>query len=434
MDEPRETPPGDDLKARLDAIPDPLLGTVLAERYRLDRVVGFGGMGVVYGAYQLGLDREVAVKVLHPDLVSSQKEAARFRREALATARLRHPNIITVHDFGVTEQGRAFLVMQFLTGKTLREALKQHGPYTGIEAVQLLKPVCLAVDASHRAGIVHCDIKPANIVIPNADDPDDVVRVVDFGIARLREQSDTTHQTGSFIMGSPLYMAPELADGTRASTPSDIYSLAVVAYETLTGTRPYPGRSYFEILRAHVEGPPLPPSSIRPEIPTAVDRALLQCLDADPSARFQSAAQLADALESAMGAPTPQPSGPQAQSILVVDDDLDIARLIQMVLEGCGYQVTIAQDGVDALMRLGATTFDLIISDIEMPNLDGFTLLAMTSQKGIRAPVIFLTARTSEADEIRGLELGAGDYIHKPFTVPVLVARVKRMLEKSVGG
>jgi serine/threonine protein kinase len=422
------------------ARPDPLVGSTLAERYLVEALIGKGGMGSVYRGRQIELDRPVAIKVISQELANSETAIERFRREAAATARLRHPNIVTVYDFAVLADGRMYLVMELLGGPTLEAWLDDHPIAEPAETLATLTQVCRALSGLHRAGVVHRDIKPSNIVLPSPADPYDTVKVVDFGIARLRD-SIGPKLTGKSILGTPEYLAPEVIEGEEADERTDIYSLGVIAFRMLAGRLPFVGSTSGAILLQHLTKTPVAPSSIRPELEAAVDEVVLKSLEKDRDARFQTAEEFGRALESALGtadsaavaesASAGRASAPPAlANVLVIDDDEDLRTINRMTLEGAGYRVETAGDGIEALMKLGGGRYDLILSDVDMPNLDGFTLLQMVSQKGVTTPVIFLTGRVDAENEVRGLELGAEDYLHKPVLPPVLLARVRSTLLK----
>jgi serine/threonine protein kinase len=430
---------------------DPFVGQVLGDRYVVEAVLGQGGMGTVYLARQRELDRRVAIKVTRPELVYSLQIMERFRREAATTAKLRHPNIVTVYDFATLPNGRAYLVMEYLSGPPLQTWLEQNVPAPIPLVVEYLRQVCKAVGALHRAGIVHRDIKPSNIILPDPTNPDDMVKVVDFGIARLRETGDGVRLTGKTVLGTADYLAPELIEGAEADPCSDVYALGVVAYEALAGRPPFHGASKSAVLLQHLTKIPPRPSSLRPELSAAIDTAILRCLEKEPARRYQTAEAFAEALEAAV-APDTAPNLPWASQtsvqeaapatdmseavashrprILVIDDEEDMRTVSRAVLTDAGYDVTTAGDGIEALMRLGAGTFDLILSDVDMPNLDGFKLLEVVSRKGIQTPVIFVTGKVDSENEIRGLELGAEDYLRKPVLPAVLLARVRTALAR----
>jgi CheY-like chemotaxis protein/tRNA A-37 threonylcarbamoyl transferase component Bud32 len=430
-----------------DAAPDSLCGTVLDGRYRVEALVGTGGMGKVYRAHQLALERPVAIKLLHPELLRSPERMERFRREALVAARLRHPNIVTVYDFETTPDGHVYLVMEYLPGAPLDARIEARAVGAPSEVVGILKPVCSAVDALHRAGIVHRDIKPSNIMMPPEGGGDDVIKVVDFGIARLTEVDGGTDLTGQHVVGTAEYIAPELIDGkAKADARSDVYALGATAYEVITGRPPFVGETNAGVLRQHLVQDPPRAGDVVKGLPPEVDRALAKALAKDPAERFQTAGELAAALERAFeagaggrrtseGLPAAVPEVAEGReapvAILVVDDERQICNLLSELLAAEGYDVTVASDGVEALMCLGRRDFDLIVSDIDMPNLDGFSLLKFKTEKGVTTPVIFLTGRDNNTDEVRGFDLGAEDFIRKPMDLDVLLARVRRALARS---
>jgi serine/threonine protein kinase len=430
---------------------DPFLGQVLGERYAVEAIVGQGGMGTVYRARQRELDRRVAIKVTRPELVYSFHVMERFRREAATTAKLRHPNIVTVYDFATLPNGRSYLVMEFLSGPPLARWLEENAPAPIDRVVGYLKQVCKAVGALHRAGIVHRDIKPSNIILPDPANPDDTVKVVDFGIARLRDAGDGARLTGKNVLGTADYLAPEIIEGGEADPYSDIYALGVVAYEALVGRTPFHGASKSAVLLQHLTKTPARPSSLRPDLPGRIDDVLMRCLEKEPARRYQSADGLAEALEAATtpetapnlpwaSATSVQEAAPATSSsdvvapdrarILVIEDEEDMRTVSRTVLQDAGYEVTTSADGIEALMRLGAGTYDLILSDVDMPNLDGFKLLEVVSRKGIHTPVIFITGKVEAENEVRGLELGAQDYLRKPVSPAVLLARVRIALAR----
>ncbi len=431
-----------------DGVTDPLIGTVLSGRYRVDALLGKGGMGSVYLAYQPELERKVAIKVILEDLARNSTVVERFRREAAATARLRHPNIVTVYDFSVTPGDRMYLVMEFLGGPNLEDWLAERGVATPQEAIDIMKPVCKAIHSLHVAGVIHRDIKPSNIILPDPESPDDLVKVVDFGIARLRD-SGGAKLTGKAILGSPGYLAPEVIEGEEATVASDIYALGILAFSVLCGKLPFVGPTQGSVLMQHLTKTPPTPTSVNDQLPPEIDAVLLRALEKDPHARQASAdefvVQLEEAILNTPGVTGPKTAKPnpaltpvlagattpsETASVLVIDDEEDIRVVTRATLERAGYQVETASDGIDALLRIGADRFDLILSDVDMPNLDGFTLLESLSKKGFATPVIFITGRVDADNEVRGLELGAEDYLRKPVMPAVLLARVKSALGK----
>ncbi len=284
---------------------DPLVGQVLDGKYRLDARLGVGGMGAVYRATQLNLRRAVALKIMRGDFAADPTALHRFEREALTVASLKHPHIVTIHDFGVAPGTGVFLVMELLAGQSLRALLDARGPLAAPLAIEIVEPICSALDMAHAAGIVHRDLKPDNIFLETgAARP--VVKVLDFGIAKLVNrpvEAQTPLTVAGGILGTPLYMSPEQCQGEGVDARSDVYSLGCVLYEMLTGRPPFVGGGMADMLRQHIVKAPEPPSRLKPDLPAVLELAVLRALAKQREDRFQTAGALAEALRRAGAAP-----------------------------------------------------------------------------------------------------------------------------------
>lgn len=265
---------------------------VLGNRYQLIQTIGNGGMAVVYQARDQMLERPVAIKILRQDYSKNEAFRERFRLEAKAAANLSHPNIVTVHDFGF-DSDRLYLVMEYVPGTDLKTILKDRVRLPVEEAVNITIQAASGIGYAHRAGLVHCDVKPHNILVT----PDHRVKVTDFGIARAMAsiQPDEKHDV---VWGSPLYFAPEQAAGGPPSPASDVYSLGVVLYEMVTGRLPFNSTDAVELARMHRDSVPLPPRKLNPEIPLALEQIIMKVLAKEPSARYRTADQLSRVLSS----------------------------------------------------------------------------------------------------------------------------------------
>jgi serine/threonine-protein kinase len=266
---------------------DPLVGRVLDEKYRLDRRLGEGGMGTVYQATHLLIDRPVAVKVLHQRFVEDEAAQERFRREARAAGRLRHTNAVTVTDFGRTSEGCVYIVMELLEGRNLRELLAFESPLSSGRAVALMAQVAAAVEAAHESGVIHRDLKPANIFIVQPKNASPLVKVLDFGIAKLAADSvDESEQNAltltGVMIGTPRYMSPEQCDGARLTPAADVYSLGIILYEMLTGSTPFTGASPLAVALQHSSKPPRRPTELVADIPPELERVVLHALEKNP--------------------------------------------------------------------------------------------------------------------------------------------------------
>jgi len=285
---------------------DPLIGSLLDGRYRIDSFLGRGGMGAVYRATHIHIDTEFAIKVLHPDLVANQSAIERFRREAKAAGRIHHPNAIQVTDFGVTAERVVYLVMELVDGYSLRRVLEEEKCLDYYRAITIIQQTCAAVEVAHQKGIIHRDLKPDNIMIKREDDVEKV-KVLDFGIAKLREQvpssgsSETLTREGT-IIGTPEYMSPEQCRGKKLDPRSDIYSLGVILYEMICGHPPFTAESPLEVVVKHLSAKMRPLCEMCAEVPRPVERVVMHALEKDPDKRPASAEILSQELQAAVEA------------------------------------------------------------------------------------------------------------------------------------
>jgi eukaryotic-like serine/threonine-protein kinase len=259
---------------------------LLNNRYLILEQLGKGGMAIVYRARDTMLERLVAVKILRESYSRDPAFLDRFRQEAKAAANLSHPNIVTVHDFGL-DKDQLFIVMEYVPGTDLKTLMKQRGRFTSEEAVPLLIQACAGIGYAHRAGLVHCDVKPQNMLVT----PDMRLKVADFGIARAlstihpEEQSDV-------IWGSPQYFSPEQASGAAPSPASDVYSLGIIMYEMLTGSLPFHADTAPELAHLHIEAEPVPISEMLPNVSPVLEQIQRKLLSKEPSQRYRTADQL----------------------------------------------------------------------------------------------------------------------------------------------
>ena len=264
---------------------------LFADRYRLERRLGVGGMATVQLAFDTRLERYVAVKLLAEHLAEDASFVSRFRREALAAARLVHPNVVQVFDFGLDDAtSRNYIVMEFVDGESCAEILRDHGPMGPREAVNVLAQACRGLDYAHRNGVVHRDVKPGNLLRSR----DNVVKLADFGIAKAAEQSDIT-KVGS-VLGTAAYLSPEQARGEPAGPASDLYALGVVAYQLLAGRLPYEAASLTDLARLQEAGPPPRLDELTPDVSPALAEAVMVALHRDPERRYGDAADMEQAL------------------------------------------------------------------------------------------------------------------------------------------
>ena len=267
--------------------------------YRLIRRIGAGGMGEVYLAEHVMLKQPTAVKLIRPERAGDPEALRRFEREVQATARLEHWNTVQIFDYGYTDDGTFYYAMEYLAGWTLEQMVARHGPLPAGRAIHLLRQMCTALAEAHAITLIHRDIKPANIMVCTRGGVHDVVKLVDFGLARSvglqgRDPGLTAEGT---LLGTPSYMSPEQATGREdLDARSDIYSVGAVAYFLVTGRPPFVDEKVLRVLMAHLQEPPVPPDQVRPDVPPDLSRIILRCLQKSPADRYPSARALETAL------------------------------------------------------------------------------------------------------------------------------------------
>ncbi|MCM3905456.1 MAG: protein kinase [Pyrinomonadaceae bacterium] len=307
----------------LEKTGDSLLGQVLAGKYRIDERLNEGGMGSVYRGTHVLMDKTVAVKVLRPALAADEKIVARFSREARAASRISHPHALSVTDFGESEDGVVFLVMEYIDGKTLKEIIREEGPMPLPRVVEIIRQVGGALDAAHEQGVVHRDLKSENIMLLNSAGTD-YAKVLDFGIAKISEPTGT-YDPGltapDLVIGTPQYMSPEqCSQASEIDARSDLYSLGVIIYEMLVGHVPFTGQSPTAIMMKHMQDEAPSVLQERPDLPLGVGRVVQRALAKLPDNRYQHVGDLVEDLTIAAGveAATTPPVPSSARDRIVV--------------------------------------------------------------------------------------------------------------------
>jgi serine/threonine-protein kinase len=295
---------------------DALIGRTIGGKFTIESRVGGGGMGSVYRARQAGLNKVVAVKVLHKELLAEPTFASRFKREATAASRIDHPSSLRVIDFGEDPDGTLYIAMEYLEGRTLFKILREEAPLAPARIVDLSRQVLAALAAAHDLGIVHRDLKPENVIVQPGKDDDggvtELVKVCDFGIAKLQAQREVDEKLtleGS-IIGTPEYLSPEQARGGQLDARSDLYSMGVILFEMLTGQPPFRGDSALATVLQHLDAPPPRPSTLVPSADPKLEAVCLKALSKAPADRFVSAREMRAslAIDTADLAPPPVPS------------------------------------------------------------------------------------------------------------------------------
>jgi serine/threonine-protein kinase len=285
---------------------DPAIGTIVAEKYEIQEVLGGGGMGVVYRAKHLLMQRMVAIKMLLPETVSNEYALARFQKEAQAASSLNHPNILTIFDFGITDKQQPYLVMDYLKGNTLADVLDKEEYLHLQKGLSVFIQIASALSHAHQKGVIHRDLKPANIMLIEYEGQGDFVKIVDFGIAKTLHREDGQSveltQTGQ-VFGSPVYMSPEQCRGTHLDARTDIYSMGCVMYRSTTGSSPFLGQDALELMFKHVNEKPACFEDVCPQlkIPKNFQDLVMKCLEKDPNNRYQTMLDLRKDLEGVAG-------------------------------------------------------------------------------------------------------------------------------------
>lgn len=276
------------------------IGKIVNDKYRVVTKIKEGELGVMYQATHIQMDVPVAIKIMHPYLVTDQAAVERFRRGAHAAAKIHHPNAISVLDFGITKDDIVYLAMEFLTGETFRDRLQRQKRVAAKDLLKIIRPVCSALEAAHRDQIIHRDLKPENIMIYESGG-EELIKVLDFGMAKLKSMGTegvlTSH---GLVLGTHSYMSPELCEGTEIDNRSDVYALGIILYEALTGSLPFNDPTPVGMALKHIGSVPSSMRTLYPEISENIDRVVMKALEKKPGARQQSAAELAKEFEQAV--------------------------------------------------------------------------------------------------------------------------------------
>jgi serine/threonine protein kinase len=302
-------------------------GMIIRNKYQILDRIGIGGMGVVYRGRHLTFNEVCAIKIVNDVIAGDANFLQRFQTEAVVTRKLRHPNAVRVDDFDYTEDGRPFIVMELVEGKNIGEILQEEGPFRVPRAVRIATHVARALGVAHKLGVVHRDIKPANVLIATDEQGQEIAKVLDFGIAKLREVAGDAQpgmtMTG-MVVGTPLYMSPEQFMGKKAAGEidgrTDIYSLGVVLYQMVTAQLPFDGDTPYSLMLQHMQGTVRPPHELAPElhIPESLSRVILKAIDKSRDQRFQTAEEFIAGLEQVTDDPVT--TGHTANAVLENDE------------------------------------------------------------------------------------------------------------------
>lgn len=405
----------------------PSVGTLIQDTYRIVGQLGQGGMGTVMLALDEKLQRDVAIKFIRPDLVASRETQDRFLSEARMMAKIKHANVAEIYAFGHAG-GSPYFVMEYVPGGTLADwlddAVDASRPRSVADALNLLDQICRGVHAIHQRGATHGDLKPCNILLGTAGR----VAIADMGLARVWEDDAKP----PLAAGTPAYMAPDIFRSDlpgHLTSRGDVYALGVIAFELLTGAKPWPVRSMMDMFTLHSVAPPAPlPSSVRPALTRAFDQPLLKALSWNLEERTESAEAFRIELLKAAESLTEDYAG---ERILVADDDEDFRLLAQETLAFAfpGAEIEVVHDGLQALRACQRGPASLAVVDLDMPGLNGVELTAMLRAES-DVPVVVVTACGGAPDWKLLSALGAAGFLVKPIDPYALVTLARKALRR----
>ena len=401
---PSQAPTGD--QSRLTP------GQVLADRYRIRKLLGSGGMADVYDAWDLELDEAVAVKVLQADISHRHGMLDRFKKEIKLARKIVHPNVCRIYDFGASKSVK-FVTMELLRGSTI-DVHTARDPSCHLEArIGMFREILAGLEAAHQMGIIHRDLKPQNVMVT----PEGRAVIMDFGIARELHTNETTTAVGD-ILGTPAYMAPERLLGKSVDLRSDIYSLGVMLFELATGRRPFSGVTVFDMARNQLSIDPPLPTVLEPNLPGWLEKIILKMLAKSPDDRYQTVAEVQADL----------PTSDKVKTVLLVDDDATMLSIVGVHLNQAGISVVTATNGAAGIEMMLSKAPDLLCLDFTMPQMDGFQVADYLHRQGSKIPIFMLTGMQDPQYEKQAARLGIEQFFTKPLDVENLVRAVTRRL------
>ncbi|MEX1364757.1 MAG: protein kinase [Nannocystaceae bacterium] len=398
-------------------------------RYVVERPLASGGMGEVWLAQDQQLQRRVAIKLMRDVHGSTDGRLERFEHEARLVARLQHPNVVRVYDYGRADGATPYIVMELLEGEDLRAVLQRSSRLSVAALVPVVVQAAKGLHAAHRAGIIHHDLKPANLFVVRQGS-ERIVKVLDFGIATLQRTESRSGGDRPAWAGSPAYMSPEQLRMGHVDHRTDQWSLAVVAYQALTGVAPFGSASAAQTAKRVLEEPPAPPSRHVATLPAAVDAFFRRALAVEPSARFSSTLELAAAFSALDRRPRDR-----LAVVLVVDDGPELEermreRFCRQIQQG-RYELLFARDGQGALDQLAERPdVDVVLTDLSMPGMDGLTLLDRLHCSWPALRAVVLTAYGDTANIRAAMNAGAFDFLTKPVDFEDLEATLNKALRE----
>ncbi len=403
------TPPTEPLQ---EAVAGLSRGHLLAERYRIRRLLGSGGMADVYEALDLELDETIAVKVVHPDVANRESMVNQFKKEIKLARKIVHPNVCRIYDFGSAGDLK-FVTMELVEGSTLDTLTRERTDLDLDTKIEMFREILSGLEAAHAIGIIHRDLKPQNVMVTT----EGRAVIMDFGIARELSTDEITTAT-SEVIGTPAYMAPERMLGNRVDQRADIYSLGVILFELATNRRPFSGMTVFDMAQNQLSVDPPNPSAINPDLPPWLEPIILKMLAKSPEDRFQTVAELMAGL----------PQSGRIKTVLLVDDDAIMLNLVGVHLNQAGISVVTAKDGAEGVSMVLDKEPDLLCLDFTMPQMDGFQVADYLKRMGKKIPIFMLTGMQDPQYEKQAARLGIEQFFTKPLDIETFVQAVSRRL------
>ena len=425
---------------------------IIADKYEVIREVGVGATGTVYLVRHKDLGVEYALKVLNRFLSNDQKFISRFRQEGEVLTRFTHPGSVQLRDFGKTDDGLYYMTMDYCEGTVLKDALKEKGKFEAKEALEIVRQTLDVLDAAHKAGIIHRDIKPDNIMLTNTEDGELQVRIMDFGIAKIREGVDigSTMTVEGASVGTPQYMSPEQAGGeSDLDHRVDVYSAGVVLYELLTGEVPIEGETVLQTMIMQLTKPPKAFSEDL-NIPAAIQEVVFKALEKNKGERFSNAADFAAEcsdliskidkgvdLGSSVAISQSEPSSAESENseshvgkkILHLDDDQMILHITKHIMEAEGYHVHSTSDPAVIHNYVFTQHVDLMICDVQMPAMPGTTVCKLLKKAKPDLKIILFSNIEERGLAKLSVECGSNGWMSKNDKPDVWLEKVKEMLE-----
>ena len=409
-------------------------GTTLAH-YEIEELIGRGGMGVVYRAQHAHLRRTVALKLLGPDMAHDTAFRERFLRESRIAAAIHHPNIITIYDAGEAD-GLLYIAMRYIEGADLASVLERDGALAPERALSFLGQVADALDAAHALGIVHRDVKPANILMDA-----DRCYLTDFGLTRRMSSRSGLTVQGQFV-GTVEYMSPEQIEGGPLDGRTDVYALGCLLYHALAGTVPYARESEVSVIYAHMQERPPSLSAKRPDLPIELDAVVAKAMAKRKEDRYDRCRDLIDAAgaslghQPAPGASTERRRPAKTRKVLVADDDPSVRAMVRVTLAGRAFEVIDASDGGTALALARNERPDIVLVAWSLTEPSGADVCRALRADDVTADakILALTARADAVDEAEIRAAGADDHIRKPFPSAQLAFKAEAVLGEGLDG